>query len=39
MKIKELIPNDKSDFSNIDKLYGLTDDEIKPIIYELLEWL
>ena len=39
MKIKELIPKDKSDFSNIDKLYGLTDEEIKPIIYELLEWL
>ncbi len=39
MEIKDLIPKDKSDFSNIDKLYKLTDDEIKPIVYELLEWI
>lgn len=39
MDVKKLLPKNKHDDSNIDKLYNLTDDEIKPIIYELLEWL
>ena len=39
MNIKDFIPKDKSDFSHIDKLYELTNNEIKTIIYELLEWL
>ncbi len=39
MNVKDLVPKDKHDKSNIDKLYYLTDKEIKPIIYDLLEWL
>jgi hypothetical protein len=39
MSVKDLIPKDKYDVSNIDKLYSLTDDEIEPIIYDLLEWI
>lgn len=39
MNVKNLIPKNKHDISNIDKLYVLTDDEIKPIIYDLLEWI
>lgn len=39
MDVKKLLPKNKHDDSNIDKLYNLTDDEIKPIIYDLLEWL
>ena len=39
MDVKKLLPKNKFDDSNIDKLYELTDEEIKPIIYDLLEWL
>lgn len=39
MKIEDLIPNDKFDNKNIKQLYTLTDEEIKPIIYSLLEWI
>lgn len=39
MNVKELVPKNKYDDSNIDKLYSLSDEEIQPIIYDLLEWL
>lgn len=39
MNVKDLIPKNKFDDSNIEKLYLLTDEEIIPIIYDLLEWL
>ena len=39
MNVKELVPKHKFDDSNIEKLYMLTDEEIKPIIYDLLVWL
>ena len=39
MNVKDLIPKNKLDDSNIEKLYLLTDEEIIPIIYDLLEWL
>lgn len=39
MNVKELVPKNKFDDSNIGQLYKLTDEEIKPIIYDLLEWL
>jgi len=39
MNVKELVPKNKLDDSNIEKLYILSDEEIKPIIYDLLEWL
>ena len=39
MNVKELIPKNKKDNNNISKLYNLTDKEIKPIIYDLLEWI
>lgn len=39
MDIKDLIPKDKFDNSTIKQLNKLTDKEIKPIIYKLLEWL
>ena len=38
MEIRELLPKNKFDNSNINRLFLLTDEEIKPIIYELLEW-
>lgn len=38
MGVKDLVPKNKYDVSCIDKLYNLTDEEIKPIIYDLLEW-
>lgn len=34
-----LLPKDKSDTSTIDKLKYLSDEEIMPIIPDLLEWL
>jgi hypothetical protein len=37
--IKELLPKDKSDNSNIDRLKHLTDEQIQPLIPSLLEWL
>lgn len=39
LNIRDYIPKDKFDNSNIEILYNLTDEEIKPIIYDLLEWL
>ena len=39
MNVKDLVPKNKYDDSNIDKLYSLNDEEIQPIIYDLLEWL
>lgn len=39
MNVKDLVPKDKHDVSNINKLYSLTDDEMKPIVYDLLEWI
>ena len=39
MNVKDLVPKDKHDVSNIDKLYSLTDEEMKPIVYDLLEWV
>ncbi len=37
MIFKDLIPKNMHDISN--KLYSLTDDEMKTIIYDLLEWV
>ncbi len=39
MNVKDLVPKDKHDVSNINKLYSLTDDEMKLIVYDLLEWI
>ena len=39
MNVKDLVPKDKHDVSNINKLYSLTDDEMEPIVYDLLEWI
>ncbi|KAF2512683.1 DUF5071 domain-containing protein [Flavobacterium zhairuonense] len=39
MKIKNLIPKDKFDFETVEKLKGLSFDQIEPIIPNLLEWL
>ena len=39
MNVKDLVPKDKHDISNIDKLYSLSDEEMKPIVYDLLEWI
>lgn len=38
-EIKNLVPKEKSDTANIDKLMKLSDEEIECIIPELLEWL
>lgn len=37
--LKGLIPKDKFDNSTISQLCKLTDNEIQPIIFDLLEWL
>ena len=37
--IKLLLPKDKFDNSNIAQIAQLNDEEIQPIIYDLLEWL
>lgn len=39
MNVKDLVPKNKYDVSNIDKLYSLTDEEMKLIVYDLLEWI
>ncbi len=39
MNVKDLVPKDKHDVSNINKLYSLTDDEMELIVYDLLEWI
>lgn len=39
MNVKDLVPKDKHDISNINKLYSLTDEEMKLIVYDLLEWI
>ena len=39
MDIRDLVPKHKSDDTNIDKLYELSDEEIEVIIYDLLEWI
>lgn len=39
MNIKELVPKSKFDDTNINKLLQLSDEEIKIVIYDLLEWL
>lgn len=37
--LRGLIPKDKFDNSTISQLCKLTDNEIQPIIFDLLEWL
>lgn len=37
--VKELLPKDKFDNCNIEKLKLLSDEEIKPICPRLLEWI
>lgn len=37
--LRGLIPKDKFDNSTINQLCKLTDNEIQPIIFDLLEWL
>lgn len=39
MTLRDLIPKDKFDNSTINQLCKLTDNEIRPIIFDLLEWL
>lgn len=39
INVEELIPKDKFDDSNIDKLKMLSDEQIKPILPKLLEWI
>lgn len=39
MNTKLLLPKDKFDDSNLDKIRQLNDDELEPIIFDLLEWL
>ena len=39
MDVRELLPQNKFDDSNMIKLFALSDDEIEPIIWELLTWL
>lgn len=38
-ELKKLIPQNKCDITNIEKLLSLSDDDIEQIIPELLEWL
>lgn len=37
--VYHLVPKDKCDVSSIAELSALTDSEIEPIIYDLLEWI
>lgn len=37
--LRDLIPKEKFDNSTINQLCKLTDNEMKPIIFDLLEWL
>lgn len=37
--LRDLIPKDKFDNSTINQLCKLTDNEMQPIIFDLLEWL
>lgn len=37
--VEELLPKDKFDNYNIEKLKLLSDEEIKPICLKLLEWI
>ena len=39
MKIKDLVPKNKFDNSNIETIRGLSDEELSVIIPDLLEWL
>lgn len=39
MELRDLIPKNKFDDSNIAELNGLTDEEMRPIVYDLLMWL
>ncbi len=39
MNVKDLVPKNKYDVSNINKLFSLSDEEMKPIVYDLLEWI
>lgn len=39
MELRDLIPKNKFDDGNIVELDGLTDEELKPIVYDLLMWL
>lgn len=38
MDVKQLVPKNKHDIKNIEKLYQLPDNQMKKIIYDLLEW-
>lgn len=39
MNLKDLVPKEKDDNENIEKLKMLSFEEIQPIIPDLLEWL
>ncbi len=39
MNIQEYLPKDKFDDKNIPLLFAASDDELKPVIPDLLEWL
>lgn len=39
IEAKDLLPKNKFDTANLEKIASLSDDEMKPIIYELLEWI
>lgn len=38
-RVEDLVPKNKFDFSGIEKLRMLSDEEIAPILPELLEWM
>ncbi|MCM1508128.1 MAG: DUF5071 domain-containing protein [Ruminococcus flavefaciens] len=39
MSIRDFLPKDKFDKSGLSSLYALTDEEIKSVILDLLEWV
>lgn len=39
MRAEELVPKNKFDFSGIEELHMLSDEEIEPVLPFLLEWM
>lgn len=37
--IYDLVPKNKSDISHLKELESLSDDEIRPVLFMLLEWI
>lgn len=38
-RVEELVPKNKFDFSGIEELHMLSDEEIEPVLPSLLEWM